>query len=71
METQKIISKEFVKFWERNKRSLVITIIMLIIAYGMKIFHLAISHDTEAIISVADSLYILHQRHQVRLVHLV
>ena len=57
METQKIISKEFVKFWERNKRSLVITIIMLIIAYGMKIFHLAISHDTEAIISVADSLY--------------
>ncbi len=50
-------SGEFAKFWNKNKRSLVIVIIMLTIAYGMKMFHLAISHDTEAIISVADSLY--------------
>lgn len=31
--------------------------IMLWVAYGMKLSHLSISHDTEAIISVPDSLY--------------
>lgn len=44
-------------FIEQNKWPIFVTFIILIIAYGMKVFHLAISHDTEAIINVPESLY--------------
>mgnify|MGYP005759750797 FL=1 len=45
------------EFWESNKRSFGVVVILLTVAYGMKIFHLAISHDTEAVISVPDNMY--------------
>lgn len=45
------------EFCMDNIRSFVIVLVILIVAYGMKIFHLSISHDTEAIINVPDSLY--------------
>lgn len=44
-------------FCSDNKISIYITSIVLLMAYGMKLFHITISHDTEAIISVPDSLY--------------
>lgn len=44
-------------FWNENKRSFAVVTILLIVAYGMKVFHLAISHDTEAIISAPQNLY--------------
>ena len=47
----------FKKFYLKNKTSLWILGMALIIAYGIKIFNISISHDTEAIMSVPDSLY--------------
>lgn len=50
-------SHDFAEFLGENSNSFLILFCWLILAYGMKIFHLSLSHDTEAIISVPDSLY--------------
>lgn len=47
----------FRQFLWKNQKSLLFLSVWLLIAYGMKLFHLAMSHDTEAIINVPDSLY--------------
>lgn len=54
----KIIDRTvFGKYCRENKNSIGLAGVFLIIAYGIKVFQIAFSHDTEAIISVPDSLY--------------
>lgn len=45
------------EFLIKNQKSMFFLAIWILLAYGMKIFHLSLSHDTEAIISIPDSLY--------------
>lgn len=52
-----IDSLKFREYYRKNKRSIGIAVFFLIIAYGIKVFQIMFSHDTEAIISVPDSLY--------------
>ena len=52
-----IDKKKFREYYQTNRRSIGIAGIFLIIAYGIKMFQIMFSHDTEAIISVPDSLY--------------
>lgn len=44
-------------FCKKNKGSISLAMVIIIIAYGMKLFHICISHDTEAIISIPEALY--------------
>lgn len=45
------------EFCKNNKSSIIIATIVLLITYGMKLFNITISHDTEAIISAPKELY--------------
>lgn len=47
----------FGDFCRDNQRSIIVICVVLVIAYGLKLFNIAFSHDTEAIISVPESLY--------------
>lgn len=52
-----IDKKKFHEYCRENKVSIVIASAFLMIAYGIKLFQIVFSHDTEAIISVPESLY--------------
>ena len=46
-----------IEFTKKSKTSLWVTGIFLLAVYGIKVFNVSISHDTEAIMAVADNLY--------------
>lgn len=45
------------KHWQENKPSWYITLFFLLLTYGIRLTSIYLSHDTEAIISVRESLY--------------
>ena len=47
----------FKSYYCENRHSVSFACFFLVIAYGIKIFQIMFSHDTEAIISVPESLY--------------
>ena len=47
----------FKNYCYSNRYQILIVFFFLLLAYGMKVFNISISHDTEAIISVPDALY--------------
>lgn len=61
MEEKKTITNReeagFRQFLTANRLSFIITLTAFLFAYGMQLFHVMISHDTEAIISDADAIY--------------
>ena len=44
-----------IEFTKKSKTSLWVTGIFLLAVYGIKVFNVSISHDTEAIMAVADN----------------
>ncbi|HEY9575960.1 MAG TPA: glucosyltransferase domain-containing protein [Lachnospiraceae bacterium] len=44
-------------YWKESKLSWWITVFFLLLTYGIRLTSVSLSHDTEAIISVPDSLY--------------
>lgn len=55
---EKVIDRrQFQEYYRKNRFSIGIAVVFLVVAYGIKIFQIAFSHDTEAIISVPESLY--------------
>lgn len=44
-------------FIKNNKANFMIVGFFLLLAYGLKVFNILISHDTEALMSISDSLY--------------
>ncbi|NEW62032.1 hypothetical protein GMA11_01360 [Granulicatella sp. zg-ZJ] len=44
-------------FLRNNMMNIIVVLFFLLLTYGIKIFNIVISHDTEAIISVRDSQY--------------
>lgn len=44
-------------YFEKSRMSILLFVFFLLLAYGVKVFNMALAHDTEAIISVPDSLY--------------
>lgn len=55
--TVKIGRKSLMKYCYKNRFQMILLGFFLVLAYGMKIFNIAISHDTEAMISMPDALY--------------
>lgn len=52
-----IDSMKFREYFRKDKKSIGIAGAFLLVAYGIKVFQIMFSHDTEAIISVPESLY--------------
>lgn len=53
----KIGKDSFIRYCYKSRYQLALLGFFLVLAYGMKIFNLSISHDTEAMIAVPENMY--------------